>query len=86
MSASRAAEARILGNEDRAIITVNSESPTGRKRFSAGHELGHWMRDRGKVGFSCTEQVMVGEWGLVTTERAANEYAADLLLPAEMFW
>lgn len=78
-------EARILGNENRAIITVNSESPIGRKRFSAGHELGHWMRDRGKVGFSCTEQVMVGGWGSATTERAANEYAADLLLPAEMF-
>jgi Zn-dependent peptidase ImmA (M78 family) len=78
-------EARILGNGDRAIITVNSLSPLGRRRFSAAHELGHWMRDRGKVGFSCTEQVMIGEWGSVNTERAANEYAADLLMPAEMF-
>jgi Zn-dependent peptidase ImmA (M78 family) len=78
-------EARILGNGDRAIITVNSLSPLGRRRFSAGHELGHWMRDRGRVGFSCTEQVMIGEWGSVNTERGANEYAADLLMPAEMF-
>ncbi|HXM22532.1 MAG TPA: ImmA/IrrE family metallo-endopeptidase [Terriglobales bacterium] len=78
-------EARILGNNDRAIITVNSEAQVGRRRFSAGHELGHWMRDRGKVGFSCTEQVMIGEWASVNTERAANEYAADLLMPAEMF-
>jgi Zn-dependent peptidase ImmA (M78 family) len=78
-------EARILGNNDRAIITVNSGSPRGRKRFSAAHELGHWMRDRGKVGFSCTEQVMIGEWGSINTERGANEYAADLLLPAEIF-
>jgi Zn-dependent peptidase ImmA (M78 family) len=81
----RGCEARILGNEDRAIITVNALSPLGRRRFSAGHELGHWMRDRGKVGFSCTEQVMIAEWGSVNTERAANEYAADLLMPAEMF-
>jgi len=78
-------EARILGNEDRAIITINSTSPMGRKRFSAGHELGHWMRDRGKVGFSCTEQTFISEWGAINAERGANEYAADLLMPQEMF-
>ena len=78
-------EARILGNGDRAIITVNSGSPLGRKRFSAGHELGHWMRDRGKVGFACSEEIMVSEWGSINTERSANEYAAELLLPVEMF-
>jgi len=77
-------EARILGNNDRAIITVNSEAQVGRRRFSAGHELGHWMRDRGKVGFSCTEQVMIGEWASVNTERAANEYAADLLITRQL--
>ncbi len=78
-------EARILGNDNRAIITINSASPIGRKRFSAGHELGHWMRDRGKVGFSCTERIMTREWGPINAERGANEYAADLLMPEEMF-
>jgi Zn-dependent peptidase ImmA (M78 family) len=81
----RGCEARILGNDNRAIITINSASSIGRKRFSAGHELGHWMRDRGKEGFSCTEQVMTREWGPINTERGANEYAADLLMPEEMF-
>src|SRR5229473_6843228 len=47
-------EARIVGNADRAIITVNADSRRGRQRFSAAHELGHWMRDRNQVGFSCT--------------------------------
>jgi Zn-dependent peptidase ImmA (M78 family) len=78
-------EARILGNEERAIITINSASSPGRKRFSAGHELGHWMRDRGKVGFSCTEQMMVGEWSAINAERGANDYAAELLMPPDMF-
>jgi Zn-dependent peptidase ImmA (M78 family) len=78
-------EARIIGHNNRAIITVNSESPIGRRRFSAGHELGHWMRDRGKIGFSCTEQTMNAEWDSPNAERAANEYAADLLMPVEMF-
>lgn len=45
-------EARILGAGDRAIITVNANSPRPRQRFSAGHELGHWMRDRRKLAFS----------------------------------
>lgn len=41
--------ARITGNEERAIITIDSNSRVERQRFSAGHELGHWMLDRGKV-------------------------------------
>jgi len=78
-------EARILGNGDRAIITVNATSSLGRKRFSAGHELGHWMRDRGRIGFACTEQVITAGWRSKDAEQGANEYAADLLLPVEMF-
>lgn len=77
--------ARILGNGDRAIITIDNGTSTGRQRFSAGHELGHWMRDRGKVGFSCTEEVMIREWSAISPERGANDYSADLLLPKSMF-
>jgi hypothetical protein len=77
-------EARILGNGERAIITVNSRSQRPRQRFSAGHELGHWMRDRNKVGFSCTE-VALRDWNSDNPERYANAYAADLLLPRGMF-
>lgn len=79
------AEARIIGFNDRAIITVNSGAPLERKRFSAGHELGHWMRDRGKVSFSCTSSTFAGEWLNENPERRANRYAADLLLPEFMF-
>ena len=39
-------EATILGNGKKAIITVNQDGHPGRRRFSAGHELGHWMIDR----------------------------------------
>jgi hypothetical protein len=78
-------EARIVGNADRAIITVHSDSPRGRQRFSAAHELGHWMRDRNRVGFSCTKAVFRSQWGSVDPERGANEFAADLLLPQTIF-
>lgn len=78
-------EARILGSGDRAIITVNSNAPRERQRFSGGHELGHWMRDRGKVAFSCTDRNLVADWGDDDPERRANRYAADLLLPRKLF-
>jgi hypothetical protein len=78
--------ARITGNEDRAIITVDSKSRIERQRFSAGHELGHWMFDRGKVSlFSCEEVVFLKEWSKHNPETRANRYASDLLMPAAMF-
>ncbi len=78
-------EARILGYGDRAIITVNKNTPRSRQRFSGGHELGHWMRDRGRVAFACTEATFSREWSGENPERRANRYAADLLLPDPMF-
>jgi hypothetical protein len=77
--------ARILGGDDRAIITVDANSSRERQRFSAGHELGHWMRDRGKVAFSCTERELERHWVDDHPERRANRYAADLLLPRKLF-
>jgi hypothetical protein len=78
-------EARIVGNAERAIITVNIGSQRSRQRFSAAHELGHWMLDRNKVGFACTNDSFRSQWGSPNPERAANEFAADLLLPRAIF-
>ena len=77
--------ARIVGHGDRAIITVDSQTQRPRQRFSAAHELGHWMRDHGKVGFACTEANLTSDWTGTSAERGANEYAADLLLPQHIF-
>lgn len=78
--------ARILGIGDSAIITVDSKSLLGRRRFSAGHELGHWMMDRGKVAsFVCSEKTFAAEWLEDNPEKRANRYASDLLLPKFMF-
>jgi Zn-dependent peptidase ImmA (M78 family) len=79
--------ARILGFGDRAFITVDSRSRRERQRFSAAHELGHWMRDRQQMSsaFSCKEQIFASEWGTDNPERRANRYAAELLLPDFMF-
>lgn len=78
-------EARILGNGDKAIITINSSSPVQRQRFSAGHELGHWMRDRGKIALSCTDRIYKTSWSEDSPEQRANRYSVDLLMPEPMF-
>ena len=77
-------EARIIGVSDRAIITVNAHSIASRKRFSAAHELGHWMRDAGKVAFGCNPDAALGKDDF-NPETRANRYASDLLLPKFMF-
>lgn len=79
------AEARIVGHGDRAIITVNEAVPIGRRRFSGAHELGHWMCDRGKIAFACTDRILTTEWSDENPERRANQYAVALLLPTTIF-
>lgn len=82
----RGCAARIVGYGDEAFITVDSKSRLERRRFSAAHELGHWMMDRGKIAsFLCQAKVYATEWSEDNPERRANRYAADLLLPKFMF-
>ena len=78
-------EANIIGFGDRAIITVNSNSIPTRLRFSSGHELGHWMKDRGQNAFGCLDSQIDSEWTANNPEVRANRFASDLLLPVGMF-
>jgi hypothetical protein len=77
--------ARIVGNGNNAIITVDSGSPRPRQRFSAAHELGHWMYDRGRASLSCQEAQFLKEWSASNPEARANRYASGLLLPVSLF-
>lgn len=81
----RGADARIVGNNDKAFITVRASAATSRKRFSIGHELGHWMWDRGKIAFSCNAEVLDHQWSRTGKESLANSFAAELLMPEFMF-
>jgi len=79
-------EARLIGNSEEAVITIQKNSSRPRQRFSIGHELGHWMRDHGKIGFACNLNDFTGKWiNKVDPESLANQFAADLLLPGFMF-
>ncbi len=78
-------EARIIGNDNRAIITVNSESGAKRQRFSIGHELGHWQRHRGQ-NFDCLKKDIGNPKGMsMHVEREADSFSADLLMPWFLF-
>ena len=77
-------EARIVGYDGRALIVVNSESIWTRKRFSAAHELGHWMRDAGRISLGCNPDATIGSDD-ANVETRANRYASELLMPKFMF-
>ena len=78
-------EGRIIGYGNRAIITVNQRASESRRRFSAAHELGHWLKHRGKVALVCDNDQLTRKWDGHDREGVANRYAAELLLPQYLF-
>ena len=78
-------EARIVGVDDRAVITVNSGAIPTRRRFSAAHELGHWHHHRGRSFVCRPEDIGNPAKGPLDPERVADGYAADLLMPPYLF-
>lgn len=78
-------EARIIGGKRGAVVSVQQGIMETRKRFCVGHELGHWMHDRGTPSFECTKSD-IGNVNIQNqVEARANRYAADLLMPKKMF-
>lgn len=84
-------DGRVLGNGARAIITVASNRSPGRQRFSAAHELGHWIYDRGHVdqrltvAERCSDILGKRTWEGPGREQRADRFAAELLLPEWLF-
>jgi hypothetical protein len=69
-------------------VFVNADDPVTRRRFTAGHELGHFVLHReflgGKVslGDSPATVIEVEDESAAAMERQANRFAAELLMPA----
>lgn len=77
-------EAMITGQGNRGIISVLPGTMPARQRFSIAHELGHWARDRGQT-VACRSSD-IGKFSRTNdVERAADQYAADILMPWSMF-
>lgn len=77
-------EARIIGYKDRAIITVQNGGDTRRRRFSIGHELGHWTHHRGRSSV-CRSSEIGNPRSTSQLERQADRFAADILMPRYLF-
>lgn len=80
----KSCEAMITGMGDRGIISVLPDSMPARARFSIAHELGHWAQHRGQT-IAC-RSTDIGKFSKTNNvERAADQYAADLLMPWSLF-
>ena len=75
-------EARIVGHDRSAIVTINSTSSERRQRFSLGHELGHWHFDRGKTLVCRADEIGNHSHRALNPEKIADGFAADLLMPS----
>lgn len=76
-------EARIIGCNNAAIITIGEDSSYKRKRFSLAHEIGHWTHHKGQSLVCRVEESRPQD--KMSPERIANNYAADLLMPRYLF-
>ncbi|MEP7376821.1 MAG: ImmA/IrrE family metallo-endopeptidase [Chitinophagaceae bacterium] len=81
-------EGEIVSVEGRSIITVNSNIQyEPKKRFVAAHELGHHEMHRDlKSIFSDTEEELMNWYQAGPQETQANEFAAEFLMPSEIFY
>ncbi len=76
--------ARLLSDGHQAVISVQATDNEGRRRFSLGHELAHWLNDA-RRGFSCSgDDIGPQNAEAVSVEAAANVFASQLILPDYM--
>lgn len=82
-------EGTLVVIDDSAIIGVsNSIRESGRKRFTIAHEFGHYYiptHRKNKSSFSCTGDDLNTYNEKDGAEYEANEFAADLLMPEDIF-
>lgn len=80
--------------KSRGVILVNTSSRVERRRFSVGHELGHflspWHKPLRSEGFLCTADDMRMDWASKQNRAAemeveANRFSAQILMPRTRF-
>lgn len=79
--------ARLVAAGDCAVISVAMDDNLGRRRFSLGHELAHWMQDAKRTSFKCTStDIGPQNAEAKTIEADANSFASQLILPDYLVW
>lgn len=78
-------------HKSQGSILVNASSNPRRRRYTVGHELGHFLNSRHRPtaqdGFRCTQRDMVdpkGDERHLRQEREANVFAIELLAPRSL--
>jgi Zn-dependent peptidase ImmA (M78 family) len=76
----------MAANSDSGFVCyVDSSEPSVRQRFTAAHELGHFVLHRNEIGDSHSDNYLLRAEGLTNSqEAAANRFAADLLMPRNL--
>ena len=79
-------------NKSQGAIAVDSKMGEGRKRYTIAHEIGHYVNPLHQAsspeGFRCTRMDMLTDNAAPRNRHAkmeaeANQFAAELLMPAE---
>lgn len=78
--------ARLIRRGERGVIRISdSITNEGRRRFSLGHELGHFvLRHKGGAPRGCTDKDLVDFGGSTHQEMQANVFATEFLLPRKL--
>lgn len=64
---------------------VDRSEPSVRQRFTAAHELGHFVLHRKQIGRGLQDNYLLRAEGMSNSQEAeANRFAADLLMPREL--
>ncbi|ADP70678.1 protein of unknown function DUF955 [Rhodomicrobium vannielii ATCC 17100] len=73
------------GSPSGFVIFVNRDEPYVRQRFTAAHEIGHFVLHRERIGQRVEDNYLLRAQGLSNTlESQANRFAADILMPYEL--
>ena len=78
-------EGTLLANDTKTegVIVINSEARHERRRFTLGHELGHFMIPRHGHKMQCSKSDLAMSTS-VAIEAEANLFAAELLMPKRL--
>jgi hypothetical protein len=81
------AEGRLTCLSEKGIAVVDSGIQNkGKRRFVIAHELGHFLLHREPARFDfCDEEALIDWHGNRPHEKEANVFAAELLMPKDLF-
>lgn len=79
-------DGRIVTHKDRSVISINKFiTDTGKKRFTAAHELGHFELHKSLSVNADTPYELCDWYQKGGHEKEANDFASELLMPTKMF-